>query len=407
MKNAQEHWIKHIYSTLSEARQIPMWGSLPSFDWEVFSSGLSESLEIDDVAVSATAPEWINSEKLLTGLGSLGSKGSVEVMKVSDLAGQLLWIMSGEDREKLTSLLLSSSPIKGFTDPRFQAGFYKYVMLEVMNCFEKIGSYPDLHPRQVEEDIYTENYCVVPVCIKIRGLAVWGKLAISAQLQGAIKSHYAEKLPSLATHPLASDLDLSLKLQVANTTLPLSAWQTVKNGDCILLDRCSYDPEQHKGSVSILLEETPVFRAKLKKNTLKILDYAFYYEEEKTMADDLTPDEEPIEDDFTEEKAFSESEEGQDHLWSEKNGSNVVSGSTEKLISSNEIPLTLVVEVDRIRMSLDKLLQLTPGNVLELAVRPEQGVHVTIGGKRVARAELIKLGDTLGIKILQLGENAD
>jgi len=404
MKNAQEHWIKHIYNTLSEARQIPMWGSLPSFDWDAFSEALTSSLAIPDITVSATAPEWINSDKFLSGMGP---DASVEVMKVSALEGQLLWVMASEDREKLSSLLLSSSNVKGFTDPRFQAGFYKYVLLQVMDCFEKAGSYSELHPRLVEEDVHSENYGIVPVCIKIKGSTVWGKLAISAGLQGAIKSHYAEKLPSLKEHPLAQDLSVSLKLEVGGTTLPLSVWHTVKKGDCILLDRCSYDPEQHKGSVSILLEETPVFRAKLKKNTLKILDYAFYYEEEKTMADDLTPEEEPIEDDFSNEEAFSESEEAMQEeeqpLWSEKN-EQASSDQTEKLISSNEIPLTLVVEVDRIRMSLDKLLQLTPGNVLELAVRPEQGVHVTVGGKRVARAELIKLGDTLGIKILQLGE---
>lgn len=399
MKNAQEHWIKHIYSTLSEARQIPMWGSLPSFNWDAFSEALTTSLAIPDITVSAEAPEWINSDKFLSGMGP---DASVEVMKVSALEGQLLWVMASEDREKICSLLLSSSSIKGFTDPRFQAGFYKYILLQVMDCFEKAGSYSELHPRLVDQDVHRENYCIIPVSINIRGSKIWGKLAISAGLQGAIKSHYAEKLPSLKEHPLAQDLSVSLKLQVGAATLPLSVWHTVKKGDCILLDRCSYDPEQHKGSVSILIEETPVFRAKLKKNTLKILDYAFYYEEEKTMADDLTPDEEPIEDDFSEEAAFSESEEEQP-LWSEKN-EQVSSEQTEKLISSNEIPLTLVVEVDRIRMSLDKLLQLTPGNVLELAVRPEQGVHITVGGKRVARAELIKLGDTLGIKILQLGE---
>jgi flagellar motor switch protein FliN/FliY len=55
-------------------------------------------------------------------------------------------------------------------------------------------------------------------------------------------------------------------------------------------------------------------------------------------------------------------------------------------------------------MNLEKLLQLQPGNVLDLNVRPEQGVSVTLNGKRVARAELVKLGDVLGIKILHLGE---
>ena len=224
-------------------------------------------------------------------------------------------------------------------------------------------------------------------------------------------------MQSLATHPLASDLEVLLKLQVASTTLLLQEWKEVKIGDCILLDRCSFDPDSHKGSITICLEETPIFRAKLKKNSLKIQDYAFYHEEANPMSDEeLPPEEENIEEDFTEEDSISESEdelpeelqeamqEEEDRLHSEELASNA---TTEKLISSQKIPLTLVIEVDRIRMSLDKLLQLAPGNVLDLKVRPEQGVYITIGGKKVAHGEIIKLGDTLGLKILQLGENGD
>jgi flagellar motor switch/type III secretory pathway protein FliN len=55
-------------------------------------------------------------------------------------------------------------------------------------------------------------------------------------------------------------------------------------------------------------------------------------------------------------------------------------------------------------MNVDKLLQLSPGNVLELGVKPEQGVYITIGGKRLAHAELIKVGETLGVKILKLAQ---
>ena len=60
------------------------------------------------------------------------------------------------------------------------------------------------------------------------------------------------------------------------------------------------------------------------------------------------------------------------------------------------------MEIGRLKINLDKLLHLKPGNVLELSVRPEQGVDLSIGGKKMAKAELIKLGDVLGVKILHL-----
>ena len=284
-------------------------------------------------------------------------------------------------------------------------------MLEVLHCFDKVSAYPELHPRLEEGDIDAENFCVMPISLKFDTTTIWGKLAISSELQQAIQHHYASKWQSLATHPLASTLEVNLKLQIASASLFLEQWQKAKVGDCILLDRCSFDPVSHKGSVTIYLEETPLFRAKLKKNTLKIQDYAFYHEEENPMSDEELP---PEEEDFTEEESFSESEdelpeELQEAIYEEEerihSAESPTNPTTEKLISSQQIPLTLVVEVDRIRMSLDKLLQLSPGNVLDLNVRPEQGVYVSIGGKKVARGEIIKLGDTLGLKILELGEN--
>ncbi len=117
----------------------------------------------------------------------------------------------------------------------------------------------------------------------------------------------------------------------------------------------------------------------------------------------LSESQENPEENFNEplEENEEEMEDEQSHLWSQENPSN---GSVEKLISSHEIPLTIVVEVDRIKMNLEKLLQLSPGNVLDLSVHPEQGVYLTAGGKKIAEAEIVKLGETLGVKILKIAE---
>jgi len=54
-------------------------------------------------------------------------------------------------------------------------------------------------------------------------------------------------------------------------------------------------------------------------------------------------------------------------------------------------------------MSLEKVMELRPGNTLELKTRPEDLLDVTLNGKRIAKAELVKIGSVLGIKILSLG----
>ena len=134
----------------------------------------SEGLGLGKVQLQAQTPEWVSSDKLLS---EIKTKNSSEVIKISPFQGQLLWIMSVEDREKLCGHLLSSSK-RSFSDPRYQEGFYKYLLLEAMNSFEKGGQYPDFHPRLSEEAVYTESFCVIPVSIALQGTTVFGSLAL-------------------------------------------------------------------------------------------------------------------------------------------------------------------------------------------------------------------------------------
>ena len=71
-------------------------------------------------------------------------------------------------------------------------------------------------------------------------------------------------------------------------------------------------------------------------------------------------------------------------------------------VSIKELPLDITVEIGRIRITLDQLMQLTPGNQLELPIHPDQGVNLTVGGNKIGRAELVYLGEQLGIRILEI-----
>ena len=77
--------------------------------------------------------------------------------------------------------------------------------------------------------------------------------------------------------------------------------------------------------------------------------------------------------------------------------------SEEKVISPRSIDVTLKIEVAKIQMSLEKLANLKPGNVIDLNVRPEDGVFVMVNDKRVARGDIIQSGDILAIKITEVG----
>lgn len=77
----------------------------------------------------------------------------------------------------------------------------------------------------------------------------------------------------------------------------------------------------------------------------------------------------------------------------------------EKLsaISPNDIPLSIILEVGRLKMSMQTLMDLQPGNTIELDIRPESGIDLVVNGSRVAKGELLQVGENLGIRILELG----
>ena len=54
-------------------------------------------------------------------------------------------------------------------------------------------------------------------------------------------------------------------------------------------------------------------------------------------------------------------------------------------------------------ISVQKLMELQAGNILELNIRPEEGVSLVINGRCVGKGELHRLGNTLGVRILELG----
>ena len=73
--------------------------------------------------------------------------------------------------------------------------------------------------------------------------------------------------------------------------------------------------------------------------------------------DEENPDESFDAEDNSEETSETAPEEN--HLWAPED----IGEINEKMISSSELPLTLTVEVARLQINLNKLLQLSPGNV--------------------------------------------
>jgi type III secretion system YscQ/HrcQ family protein len=127
-------------------------------------------------------------------------------------------------------------------------------------------------------------------------------------------------------------------------------------------------------------------------------------EEEQSQIED---EEEFNEDDEQNEETHGESQRRQTgkslHDESSSHAVHAKPLPSTKPVPPHEIPLDITVEVGRIRMSIQKLMELQPGNMLELDIRPENGVDLVVNGQKIAKAELLLLGDNLGVRIIDIG----
>jgi flagellar motor switch protein FliN len=409
-------WLRKIEEAVEEANLIPLWGSFPSFPWDPFSLELSKILEIEGLEIKHQSTEWKKPAEFLEGAGA---DPLIIPIELAPVAGTAFWVMGREDISRVITYALSPQrKTKGISDPEYQEGFYRYLCLESLQILDRLKAFQDLSLKIKDAAPLPdqEAFCI-DVSLKINQHSAWGRIICPKDFFHSFRTHFLHKKSSLFEQNLAQKVEVGVHCEIGNVTLRLDQWKRVKTGDLILLDRGSFDPKTGKGALTIVLENTPIFRARIKQNKVKILDYAFYNEENKIMGNDHSDEEEQEDQDENEteneeqdlengdetlsEMEVDEDKEEPEHLWSTKNGGD---GTLEKMISTHEIPISLTVEVARLRMTLDKVLQLQPGNMLELSVSPESGVDITAGGKKIAKGELVKLGEMLGVKILQIGE---
>lgn len=71
-----------------------------------------------------------------------------------------------------------------------------------------------------------------------------------------------------------------------------------------------------------------------------------------------------------------------------------------------DIPVTISVELGRVRMRIDELMKLTSGSVIELNKLVGETLDIYINDKLVARGEAVVTNDKIGIRLTEFSEQA-
>jgi flagellar motor switch protein FliN len=83
-------------------------------------------------------------------------------------------------------------------------------------------------------------------------------------------------------------------------------------------------------------------------------------------------------------------------------GSGGESGNPRKLDLLLDVPLELSVELGRARMSIQDLLNLSPGSVIELDKVAGEPLDFMVNGRLVARGEAVVVNDKFGVRITDI-----
>lgn len=421
-------WLKTLAPDIKMLDEVPLWGSPPAFPWEEYSTMLGQILDIPGLKIVPGNVEW----KLPELNKDLGENPVFHAFSVSPLEGFIYLIFPKED---LKNLFQTTIPTSGESseewhidwDEEWQDEFYQYLALQAIQAFQKVKYDPSLSP-QILNDASLPN--VPCLCIDLSMVTpvktITGKLLISPEIRQSIKKKYTAKTLGLPKG-LSGSLTATVHVSIGNTVLSKKEWNAANPGDFLLLDSCTLPPGEEKGRVILTVNNSPIFRAKIKEGSLKLLEYPLLQEVQTPMA--KQHDEEFDETFETEDETHSDTNheidpfEEDNSLGLSENGlaedieedippletieaplpSKDLLGKPAEhtpLVKPEEIPLTISIEIARIQMSVEQLSQLSPGNMLDLNITPENGVDLVVNGHCIGKGELLKLGDTLGVRIL-------
>lgn len=343
--------LRKVAAHLQEHDAIPLFGNSSPLDWDALSKALGSRFGVSFSLKPKTAT-WRIASELKAGLGE-------ELMTLpihlSPLEGNAFWMMSRESVAKFTAWMLSGKSDTPPVSEILTEGFYRFLALQALDTLSSLEPFTNFSLSLSEESAPDTDAFCIDVAFTFERKSCWGRLAIPPGLRKHWAEHFSRLDISVMSMP---GLELRLGIQVGRCSLKMEEWETAAVGDVVMLDRGSYDPHHHKGSAYLTLGDRPLLEVKIHHNKLQILGAEFTHEE-------------------------------------------TMSQSEENPVSLRDLPMNVVVELAQLKMPLSKLLELAPGNMLELPIDPEQSVRLTVNGELIGRAELVQIGKGVGIRILE------
>lgn len=447
-------WLKSLPQGLINIDDIPMVGHAPPFPWQKFVEALQKQFEIDKLTITPSQWKWRDFSDILTGI--TGYPHQLQ-FGVAGYEGTATLIFDKRDFLATAYLLLLHRNIDSeILDPTYEQALFHFLTIAACDQFTNTNWEKGVQVHLLPEAKLKETpYLSLDLNIDLPLRSYPVRLLLDDDLRQSWKQKHLEPFSANINPELAKKIEIPVGIEAGNLHMSTSEWQHVKLGDFITLDHCTVEPNLQEGSLLLRIQHLPYFKAQLSEGNIILQEQPSYHEIESAMAknndddSDFDFDEESVnETEHTEESDFDfdddsdfdfddESEENTtaDHTHADTEGekehaeaaapaatktpqkpaapkeASASSAGHEVAIekkdqlsaSPKDIPLYIAVEVGRFQMTIEKMMELQPGNMLNLNIRPEDGVDLVVNGRRIGRGELLKFGETLGVRITEIG----
>jgi flagellar motor switch protein FliN/FliY len=442
--------LRTISRELFDLDEAPLLGSPPVFPWKKLGEELGRYFGLSSCLIEPGELTWRNKDAIATGLAA---PHFATAICASGIAGQLVCLFSRSDIESIAASVLKIGPFDLQNVPAdFIDGFQRFLAVEVVFLinnldFDKKLSFR-LLPSSQEQSFDTLSALGQDIEITVNGHKILARLIIPEEFRSAWKANYSKGPQRHLSKERLEAIPITIAVEAARSFLSINELLSLQLNDILFPDHTFHLPDSKESSVMLSFAGRLLFRAKLAPRGIEIIEILLHHEVYDPMVDKFKPETKmsaqknpapeksaPEEDDdpFQEEDGdddydlFPEDEEedfdliSEDHIMEEapsapapisakstpakKEAPAAVAPVLTALepLSPQNIQITLVVEVAQLQISVQKLLELAPGNMLDLDITPENGVNLVVNGKIIGRGELIKVGEAIGIRILEIG----
>lgn len=408
-------WIRQIEKALIDLDQIPLLGYAPPFEWDLITTKLKQLLQIPDLEIRAGSWTWRGPDLVYENLSTDSVNLNVAVLP---LQGHASIALSPKDINSLVSWIVEHrSGSNTLVSSQFGEGLLDYVLVEALHIAQSTPLFQNFLLRVLgsSECSFTRSL-TLDVFLKAYKEEIMLRFIVPENLRKQWLQHF-QSAPKRFPLESSKNIEVLCSLELGRVSFSYQEWKKIKKGDFIPVS-ANVDPESGSGSFYLSVNQKPLFRVRMKSEGLKILEQPIYEEEMLSMDDDhddllseisdLEKERKQPLDPIPEEDSdldYDEEDDDSFDLDEDEESDEKISVKKEKseLEKIGMVPLNVVVEVARFKMTCEKLLHLKPGNLIELDVSLDRPVDLVVNGKKIGMGELVRIGDSLGVQVTDMG----